>query len=309
MSSTSGIARASFRQASPAAYAALSAPLESVPEATRAFAIAHISSLGELIEIIPTPYREKVAPLLRALYDIAVKRDKCQDAYQGLLAHKKNNSWPAQLGNLSPPSFQYSKEFMMEGEGPKNVSALKERFDSYREAVLLQATLAKKEELDFLDKRVNAQSWYPEMETTIKKVYDHDVSKRRYPAFEKIPEEKGKGKASLAPSTSRIDEVVEGEEGAESDPDAMEVDASNLRITWVKDNHATKLFNQLREDLAAIGYKVLDIIRERRNLESHKAQKKETLKKKADVAMVSETKTSKETMEALVKAEVARQIK
>ncbi|KAG9076576.1 hypothetical protein FS749_011599, partial [Ceratobasidium sp. UAMH 11750] len=75
-------------------------------------------------------------------------------------------------------------------------------------------------------------------------------------------------------------------------------------IVYVKDTSHKDVFVQLREDLAFIGYKVIDVVVARRQAETNALEKKKVLKAKADVAMeVDEAGPSKETISAAVKAE------
>ncbi|QRV88239.1 hypothetical protein RhiJN_16257 [Ceratobasidium sp. AG-Ba] len=127
--------------------------------------------------------------------------------------------------------------------------------------------------------------------TKIILVYDEKVVSRKIPVFQELP-----------PSIPELAPVEDG----------MEVDkaAANLRIKYVKSDKHVQIFRKLRDSLPIIGYKVLDIMEEKKVAAKKKAQQKESLKKQVDVKMVDVTAgPSKETIDKLVAAEVSRQIK
>ncbi|KAG8736399.1 hypothetical protein FRC10_009333 [Ceratobasidium sp. 414] len=292
MSTTSGIARIPHHQPSPASMAVASlypANRTGGESLARKLAIEHLDSFMELVSALPIPYREAMTPLFQELHDLTVKRYKCTDVLASLEVHIQNDSWPSPLQGLQVPTFQFSKEFLADGTATRHIGKFKSTFNEFRRMTLQQVGVAKQEELEFLTTKIDVETWWPAWEKAAKTVYNQELVSRKILYMKEMP-------------------AIDEEGNAAHNPDGSV--AKKVELAYKEDPVVKQTFQLIKEDLVRYGHKIRDIVMSKRRKETNATAKKADLKKKADVEMVDAAAgPSKETIAALVQAEVKRQIK
>jgi hypothetical protein len=117
-------------------------------------------------------------------------------------------------------------------------------------------------------------------------VYDREVTARKLPIYQ--------------------DQPIPEHERVKGGP------TTRVAIESVEDKSKTQVFRDLKLDLIAFGYKLIDLVTECQVALKNRLKKKEVLKKSTGVTMADGTQQagpSKETIDQLVAAEVKRQIK
>jgi hypothetical protein len=147
MSAAPGSVQAHAHQTSPAVFATLSAPGDSDRKVVRQLAISQLSSLADVTQMVPTPYREILTPLLFKVQDMVIKRDKACEALVILQCHIKKKTWPSTLASIHPLRFQHLKEWSKTEAAAAHNQWFDNSFAEYCEVMMKRAVENKQEEV------------------------------------------------------------------------------------------------------------------------------------------------------------------
>jgi hypothetical protein len=127
--------------------------------------IARCDSIGELLDLVPAPYRPSMQDLVNGLYRAAIKANNARSYLANLEKHKQQSTFPTEIdGRVHSPSIQISKEFNSSAEWRTLQKKMDDSILAAKKELLTQAIAIKQQELAHL------QSLFAERE------YVHKVS-------------------------------------------------------------------------------------------------------------------------------------
>jgi hypothetical protein len=253
------------RHSSPAVQgtAALSANKES---SARLTALGLADAFGEVLQCIPSSYRETLRPHLRELADVASKADGVRQSLNKLRRHKAESTWPPQLLGVHKPKFELTKQFAE--TNPDGVAVMDDAFAQFRSDALDSAIELKEAEQVYLDGLLQPQTYLANLLTILHHGYEMIKEKHQQPVFANAP--------------------------------GGEKHITGWKYSLIFQNE----YDRLCEDLSAISSRLVLIERSKGQAEESKKIAKKNLKAQADVEMGDAT-TSSASISDIVQKELA----
>ena len=258
-----------LRHSSPAVQgsAALSANKES---STRLSALGMADAFAEVLQVIPSTYRETLRPHLRRLADIASKCDGVRATHTKLRRHKAESSLPPQLLGVHKPKFDITREFSE--TNPELVAGMDAAYATYRAQALDSAIALKAAEVTHLEELLRPQTYLETLFNALSHGYASIKDRHQQPVF----------------TTQHDGELV---------------------ITgWTPSKVLENEFKRLCDDIAPIASRLILIERSKTQAEEAKKSAKKSLKDAADVEMGDAT-TSTASIQDIVQKELAAALK
>ncbi|CCO31953.1 hypothetical protein RSOLAG1IB_10512 [Rhizoctonia solani AG-1 IB] len=236
----------------------------------RVAASALAKSWTDVLDCVPSAYKEALREPLKDLHSRAVKFHASEAAYEKLCAGQNDAKVPPQVQGLHEPVWQVAKEFKASEAGGHMLTDIQAAHETYRSSVWEAGLELKKAELAFHKNRLTTGEWWPAIE-----VVANDV-------FSKMDR--------LAPV------VIPGSEGQE------------VTVTYNESSTLALEHKQLLQILPDLCLRIIALEKAKVLAEANKLRKKAELKEAADVEMADGTGTDSKEMRALVIAEVRKEL-
>lgn len=136
-------------------------------------ALANVSTIGELVNILPHAWRTVLGDELKTVYRIATKLCNVQNTIAQYDRHSTDGSFPPSISNaIRDPKVQFSKEFLGSPTGSQANGQLLQCIKEARTSLLKQALQRKNEELSHLQGLVvfNRDSWVAQITEIARRV-------------------------------------------------------------------------------------------------------------------------------------------
>lgn len=114
-------------------------------------ALVNVSTIGELVNVLPTSWRSVLGDKLKTVYRVATKLCNVQNTIAQYERHTAEGSLPASIKNaIRDPKIQFSKEFLGSDTGKEAPGELIKVIQESRRQLLADALTRKKQELSTL---------------------------------------------------------------------------------------------------------------------------------------------------------------
>ncbi|OJT15927.1 hypothetical protein TRAPUB_13479, partial [Trametes pubescens] len=243
-------------------------------------------TVTDLVNTIPHNYRERLAPELRFLADIAEKRVAAQSSIRKLESAIADDKPPSHL-TLKVPELQACKEFREGGGLAQGNKAIADNVAAAQAAVMKSALAAKQAEVNHLDVLMERESMYKRFSDPANTRWEELRERSLIPTF-KSTDEKDKGKAAAA---------------------SIPKDATGIKLDrWIMNPAVVVEYHHLLEDIWPIALRCISIVELRDYAMQAKFEKKQKSEKSADIEMADATKAGP-SIQSLVDKAVAGRVK
>jgi translation initiation factor IF-1 len=128
--------------------------------------IGRCNSLGELLELVPAPFRPRMQNLVNQVYKAAVKSNHARSYLSTLERHAQDGTFPPEIGGrIHNPMVQTSKEYMASGEYKAQEAARDNSTRQHKKAMLDSVLESKRAEVTFLQTLFSENSYKDEADT------------------------------------------------------------------------------------------------------------------------------------------------
>lgn len=126
------------------------------------------SSLAELIELVPAPYRPRTQDLINKVYRSALKSNHVRTYLAKLEKFKIDGTYPPEIGGrVNPPSLQISKEYESSAGCREKMAEFDRTTRAHKDGLLKSAITLKKEELSYLQSLFSDQYYTQEFQAIL----------------------------------------------------------------------------------------------------------------------------------------------
>jgi hypothetical protein len=130
-------------------------------------AINRCDTLGELVDLIPAPFRPRMQDLVNQVYKAALKSNHARSYLTTLETHNQDGTFPSEIqGRVHTPALQISKEYTAAAEYKMFLTELDASTRAHKKAMLTAAIKIKKAEVSHLQ-RLFAETTYKSTTATI----------------------------------------------------------------------------------------------------------------------------------------------
>ncbi|KAG2018867.1 hypothetical protein CC2G_008248 [Coprinopsis cinerea AmutBmut pab1-1] len=248
MSAATSLAAATIRAVSPLAHAMLVDNDHDTASLRRHAAVMAVSTLEELLALVPTNYRECLREAIYRYAEIAKKRFNARTTLAKWQDHATNSTLPTHLSS-KVPEIQVSKEFRADKACTEALVALESRHSAYLKEVLANEIKIKADDVDFLDHLLKPEVTQEEL---------------------------------FKLASARSAELL----ATQQTPVFAKNDQGQVTITgWVPNQALIKERDAVLQDLTVWAYKAILIVEQREGAAKRIKDKKKELAKSADVTM------------------------
>lgn len=130
-----------------------------------ASAVSQCNSLGELLEMVPAPYRPRMQDLVNRVYRAAIKSNHARSYLASLEKHLTENTFPPEIeGRVHPPSLQISKEYSASAESKTFEAERLTKTRAYKKDMLNSAINLKRAEVTYLQSQFTETTYSAELD-------------------------------------------------------------------------------------------------------------------------------------------------
>lgn len=134
------------------------------------------NTLGELVDLIPAPFRPRTEQVVNKAYRAAIKANHVRTYLSTLEKHKLDGTYPSEIGGrILIPAIQISKEYEATADCKKLSAGLASKAEAHRKESLTSVISWKKAELAYLQSSFAETSYKADMEAVLKEV-TRDIS-------------------------------------------------------------------------------------------------------------------------------------
>ncbi|EUC54352.1 hypothetical protein RSOL_042160, partial [Rhizoctonia solani AG-3 Rhs1AP] len=225
-------------------------------------------SWTEVLDCIPSAYKEALHKSFKDLHSRALKFHNCEAAYEKLHAGQNDAKPPPPVQGLHEPHWQVTKEFRDSEKGTSRLQDIAAAHQNYVTLAWEAGLELKGAELAFHQNRVLTESWWPPILAIADDVYNK--MDRRGP---------------------RVIPAVEGQE---------------MTVVYKESAILIQEHKDFVEGLPNLCLRVFAIKKARVVADANKLRRKAVLKDAADVDMANGTNTDSNVVKAMVQAEVRK---
>ncbi|OBZ70930.1 hypothetical protein A0H81_09489 [Grifola frondosa] len=149
--------------------------------AKRGMAIAMAKTFGEVVDCIPTVYREPLRIPLRQILDMQDSLNRASSTLRKLKAHKAAQTFPSQLAGVKEPVFQVTKGFLGTEEYDPLHAKLGALTLEYKNEALDAAIALKQAETLHLTAQISSDKVLPVLIDIVTGVFEVEYEKRQIP--------------------------------------------------------------------------------------------------------------------------------
>ncbi|KAI4087227.1 MAG: hypothetical protein L6R37_008343 [Teloschistes peruensis] len=114
-------------------------------------AVSSSSTLAELSDLVPAPYRPRMRDIVNTVYKAAVKSNHARSYLSTLEKHQVDRTFPPEIGGrVRTPALQISKEYEASSECKSRSLAMDDFILTTKKSLLASAISIKKEEVIYL---------------------------------------------------------------------------------------------------------------------------------------------------------------
>ncbi|CAE6373056.1 unnamed protein product, partial [Rhizoctonia solani] len=226
-------------------------------------------SWTEVLDCVPSAYKEALRASFKDLHSRAVKFHACEAALEKLKKGQHDARPPPQVQGVHEPRWQVAKEFAESTEGLTALREITEAHEAYTTAVWSRGVELKKAELAYHTQRLTTESWWPPILAIIDDVYrkmDRDAP------------------------------VIQQEASEEAE----------LVIGYQESSSLALEHKNVRSAVPDLCLRILALEKAKVLGEANKLKAKVQLKETADVEMADGTKTDSKLVQQMVQAEVRK---